>query len=279
MPDPTPDHVQSVKWYGWKPDKPDYRDRYLTPPPVVEAPALPARYITPWAALPPIRNQGEQGSCVGHSVRTVGMAVRRAEHQMEFELSPRFIYWGARYLEGTTGQDAGCEIRDAVKAVARWGFAKEKLCPYNPKRWQDRPNPLAYADAKLDLAIEYKRVTSPTMTKDQALRAIKSAFVVSKALAIVFGFTVYENFEAPYVARTGDMSMPQGSVLGGHAVVACGYDDAKKACLVANSWDVDWGCAHPEAPAGRGRGYFWMPFDYISDVNLCDDFWIITKIS
>ena len=46
----------------------------------------------------------------------------------------------------------------------------------------------------------------------------------------VFGFTVYESFESPEVARTGDVPMPKPNEQsgGGHAVVAVGYYDAQQ---------------------------------------------------
>jgi C1A family cysteine protease len=51
----------------------------------------------------------------------------------------------------------------------------------------------------------------------------------------------------------------------GHAVMVVGYDDSAKRVLVRNSWGTDWGI----------KGYFTMPYDYISDNNLADDLWTI----
>ena len=59
----------------------------------------------------------------------------------------------------------------------------------------------------------------------------------------VFGFTVYSAFESDEVATTGVLTLPAKGekVEGGHAVMAAGYDDAKKRFIVRNSWDTDWG--------------------------------------
>jgi C1A family cysteine protease len=43
-------------------------------------------------------------------------------------------------------------------------------------------------------------------------------------------------------------------MLGGHAVLAVGYDDKSKRLTVRNSWGSNW---------GKG-GYFTMPYDYVS---------------
>jgi C1A family cysteine protease len=72
------------------------------------------------------------------------------------------------------------------------------------------------------------------------------------------------------VAKSGIMPMPAASeqVVGGHAVVAAGFDDSKQAILVRNSWGSAWGKS----------GYFWMPYAYISNTNLADDFWTIRLV-
>ena len=82
----------------------------------------------------------------------------------------------------------------------------------------------------------------------------------------VFGFTVYESFESDQVAQTGHVPMPQAGeqVVGGHAVLAVGYDDSNQWFIVRNSWGPNWGM----------QGYFTMPYLYLLDPNLSGDFWM-----
>src|SRR5438067_1441439 len=63
------------------------------------------------------------------------------------------------------------------------------------------------------------------------------------------------------------LTRPREKVLGGHAVLAVGYDDAKKRFLVRNSWGTGWGM----------NGYFTMPYDYLANRGLSDDFWTIRR--
>jgi C1A family cysteine protease len=65
--------------------------------------------------------------------------------------------------------------------------------------------------------------------------------------------------------------MPEQSekVLGGHAVTLVGYDDTKGTFKVRNSWSAKWG----------DKGYCYFPYDYITDSNLCSDFWTVQKIN
>jgi C1A family cysteine protease len=66
---------------------------------------------------------------------------------------------------------------------------------------------------------------------------------ISEGFPFVFGFTVHESFMSEAVAKTGNMPMPKASepVVGGHAVMAVGYNDAKNVAIVRNSWGTGWG--------------------------------------
>ena len=90
---------------------------------------------------------------------------------------------------------------------------------------------------------------------------------LAEGYPFVFGMSVYESFESAAVARTGVVPMPKKGerMVGGHAVMAVGYDQPKKRLLVRNSWGTDWG----------QKGYFVLPFAYLDD--RADDFWTIRK--
>jgi C1A family cysteine protease len=86
----------------------------------------------------------------------------------------------------------------------------------------------------------------------------------------VFGFSVYESFETQAVAKTGVVPMPdkKEKMLGGHAVMAVGYDDSEGRFIVRNSWGPKW---------GQG-GFFTMPYDYLVNQDLAADFWTIRLV-
>ena len=87
--------------------------------------------------------------------------------------------------------------------------------------------------------------------------------------SVTFSFFIYDNFQDSNFS-TGQMCMPtpDSKVSGEHAVVAVGFDDQKQAFLIRNSWGSDWGI----------KGYFWMPYDFISNGNYAHSFWTIDEM-
>jgi len=69
------------------------------------------------------------------------------------------------------------------------------------------------------------------------------------------------------VKRTGKLNLPKKGekFVGLHAVLAVGYDDPSGRFIVRNSWGRKWGM----------KGYFTMPYEYLTDPDLAHDFWTI----
>jgi len=259
--------TQTVKRYGWKPDKPDWRDHKFVP----MVSRLPPQAFLSQSFLPSIGDQGEQGSCTGWSSAKACDYLRAASKQdLSLLMSPRFAYWNARVLEGTSGDDSGAEIRDVVKGIKKFGIASWAACPYDDKDWVTPPSREAFNEARSDVLKDYARIWGDGTVR---LRQVKQAIV--RGWPVIFGFTVYENFEAAEMARNGLMPMPYGGVVGGHAVWIDGYQDDKVvldqtgATRVFNSWSKDWG----------DGGHFWMPYAYLTHPGLCDDFWVLRGIT
>jgi C1A family cysteine protease len=150
-------------------------------------------------------------------------------------------------------------IRDGIKTLKNQGVCSEGKWPYVTSKFAVKPGPACYKDGLDHQIISYQRL----LTVDQMRACLAEGF------PFVFGFTVYESFESQQVAKTGVVSMPKSNerVVGGHAVVAVGYNDSKKRFIVRNSWGTDWGM----------KGYFTIPYAYLADRNLSDDFWVIRR--
>ena len=249
---PTPNH----KWYGWKKDELDQRDLLYTH--VISQAALPSK-VDLRKYVSTIQNQGALGSCTAQALAgALEMLQNYYKLTDKVNASRLFIYYNERAIEGTINRDSGAYLRDGIKTLAKQGACDEKLWPYKIKDFKKKPTAACYKQAKKYLIDEYMRVP-------QVLDSLKSALVSS--FPIIFGFSVYESFETPAVERTGVVPMPKKSekLLGGHAVIAVGYDDSKGVFICKNSWGSSWG----------DKGYFYMPYGYLTTRNLSADFWVI----
>jgi C1A family cysteine protease len=246
--------------YGWKPDLPDLRDQaYSAPSPVIQE--LPPSFdLRP--QCPPIVNQGQLGSCTSCAIASAHYFDQlKEDSQAAFQPSRLFIYYNERAIEGSTATDAGGYIRDGFKSVATQGVCPETEWPYDISKFAQEPPAPCFLDAQKYKAIQYLRL-------QQSLAQMKGCLV--EGYPFVFGFTVYQSFESDEVARTGIVPLPTNgeSTVGGHAVMAVGYDDATQRFTIQNSWSTNWG----------DQGFCYMPYSYLADVNLCNDFWTMRQV-
>ena len=241
--------------YGWIPDKPDKRDlQYSTI--IVAVPPLPPETDVR-ANCSPVENQGMLGSCTANAlVGNLEFLEKKNNHTL-VNFSRLFLYYNERVLEHKEATDSGAQIRDGVKTLAKTGICLESLWPYIIAKFAVKPLQKAYKEAKHYEILKYFRVHGISEMKH----------TLATGYPFVFGFVVYDSFESPIVAQTGVVPMPAAKeqIVGGHAVMAVGYNDTSKQFLIRNSWGADWGL----------KGYCLMPYEYVTGANLASDFWTI----
>ena len=248
-----------VPHYGWLPDLPDHRDFRFTSP--VEPAGGPPAKADLRVQCPPVYDQGQLGSCTANAIAGAIEFDRLKLKLNVFTPSRLFIYYNERVIEHSVDSDSGAQIRDGIKSVAKQGDCPETEWPYVIAKFKTKPPKKCYADALKYKVVFYQRVT-------QTLSQLKGC--LASGYPFVFGFTVYESFESAKVTKTGHASLPKPGepVIGGHAVVGVGYDDAKQWFIVRNSWGGRWGM----------NGYFTLPYAYLTDENLASDFWTIRVV-
>jgi C1A family cysteine protease len=242
---------------GWVPDLPDHRDiRYGMMRPV---PAKLPAAIDLRRTCSPVEDQGSLGSCTGNALVGALEFLERKDRVPFTNLSRLFVYYNERLIEHTVREDAGAMLRDGIKTLAQRGVCSEKIWPYAIAKFAVKPPPACYREALGHQITAYARLE--TLGEMRACLAAGFPFV--------FGFSVYESFESERVAASGVVPMPKRTerILGGHAVLAVGYDHAKRRFLVRNSWGTVWGM----------KGYFTIPYAYLDDRDLSDDFWTIRR--
>ncbi|MES1225948.1 MAG: C1 family peptidase, partial [Bacteroidota bacterium] len=239
---------------GWLPDIPDARDFSYSAPLKVMLKLPPKIDISAGFPAPKIYNQGSLGSCTANALSAAFQFGQKKQKKTTFMPSRLFLYYNERVIINTVNSDSGAFIRDGIKSLNKKGICKESLWPYNESKFTQKPPQACYTEALKNQITSYQRITNNLNTMKGCL---------AEGYPFVFGFTVYESFMTPQVAKSGVMPMPKANeeVVGGHAVTAAGFDDKKQAFWVRNSWGTGWGKS----------GYFWMPYAYISNSNLADD--------
>lgn len=182
--------------------------------------------------LPPIGDQGSQGSCVGWSsayyvksaleAQSEGWDTTAANHQY----SPSWVY---NQING--GQDGGSLPSDAVELMVNSGAATLATMAYDQNNFTNQPSAAAIGEAanfKNTSWQEYATFDFAGLTNHLA-----------NAGPVVLGIQVYRNF---YDATT-DYTSVSGDQLGGHAIACVGYDVDRNggSLLLANSWASSWG--------------------------------------
>jgi C1A family cysteine protease len=243
--------------YGWIPDIPDQRDILYTAVRAVPAVLPPSVDLRPLCS--PVEDQGNLGSCTGNALVGALEFLDKKNKATLIDMSRLFIYYNERVIEHSVKSDSGAMLRDGIKTLKKQGVCSEKKWPYVISKFAVKPTPACYREALNHQITSYQRI----LTLDQMRACLAEGF------PFVFGFTVYESFESQETAKGGVVRMPQAEerAVGGHAVLAVGYEDSKRRFTIRNSWGTDWGM----------KGYFTIPYDYLADRNLSDDFWVVRQ--
>lgn len=210
---------------------------------VVQPPASSGFRLT----MPPVSNQGSEGSCVAFSV---GYAARSAEQYYRTGattysnsaniFSPEFLY---NQIKFSSDCNSGSAMQTALDFIKLNGICTFQTMPYSSS---NGCSTLPTSSQSLE-AQNYKIGSyAKLFTADRA--AIKSMITQKHPVIItILADNSFISAKAGFIWKTysGSGSLP-------HSIVICGYDDSKNAYLIMNSWGTGWGDA----------GYSWIDYDF-----------------
>jgi hypothetical protein len=164
---------------------------------------------------------------------------------------------------GTVTDDSGLYVRDAATCISKYGVCPESVWPYETEKFSVFPPLTAFQSCKLFKSFVYTSV-------NQDVDSLKNV-LLTKKVPIIFGIVIYSSFMTDAVATNGIVPVPNTSSEtqeGGHCVIMIGFDDTNQWFVCANSWGAGWG----------DRGCFYLPYKYVVDPNLANDFTYLTFI-
>ncbi|SED43284.1 Papain family cysteine protease [Rhizobiales bacterium GAS191] len=202
--------------------------------------ALPAQ-VSLAATLPPPGNQNPTGSCVSWAATyaAASQAARRAGLGPSVRLSPSFTYNQMSrdpYCRlGTTASKTLDLLRDVgVLPIEEYAF---------DGGWCGRlPNA-----AELQRAAKYK-IKGWSRFDATNIEAVKAQ--LARGVPVIFDTRTNADFKA--LKSDAVFDAPGAMNGGGHTMIAVGYDDARQAIRIQNSWGRKW----------ADGGYAWLSYNF-----------------
>jgi len=203
-----------------------------------------------------VYDQGKIASCTANAL----CSIFEYDNTNGFKGSRLFLYYNERIFINETHKDEGAFIEDGISALKMYGLCNESAWSYKLENVLVKPSDEAYENAKNNFVIDAININNNLDTIKEWL---------NKNEPIAVGITIFSNFMSSTTARTGMVSMPINTdkIIGGHAVIICGYDDYQRLFILRNSWGNYWG----------DKGYFYLPYEYVLNTNLCNNMWVIIK--
>ncbi len=223
---------------------------------------LPSKADADARYLPPVGNQNPLGTCVGWGTGYGGLTYLAAKagswlaNTSDHEASACWLYGAAKQVEGYSTLSAadwraGTQPRTACNVAVTKGCATMARVPYtnNPPIPTDLSSFLSQG---LDSNAAIFRIASHEKIDVRNRPAVKQALADGNVLVIGVpadaGLQTYRSGVYRY----------QGPAQGGHCMLLVGYDDAKSAYHIMNSWGTNWG----------ESGYMWWDYTTFESATL-----------
>jgi PKD repeat protein len=208
--------------------------QYATVPVTSPAPQgpVPPRYDLS-KYLPPVRSQGQQGSCtawaVGYYLKGFQEAHERGwdASSEDHQFSPAFVY-----NQITLGSCTGTSVPANMTILSDMGVCAWRTMPYTDQECSRQPSAGAKSEAADYRIRDFTRINfhDPTNVKGYVAgeeRPVVLVIKIDSAFDRLRGDDVFHEFI--------------GGREGLHAVLLVGYDDGKQAYKIVNSWGTTGG--------------------------------------
>jgi len=213
------------------------------------------------AEMPPIGDQGGQGSCVSWSLgyyHRTQLEYRERHWDLtdpHHQFSPAFIY---NQVNG--GADQGSYFEHTARLVCEQGCASIADIPYNQYDYLSWPSESAYSHA-----IPFRTKAWNWMNVRDTVELGNVKQLLANGSTVVLGISGYQNFmNIEQFDNTYCVADRYGPNTFGHGVTIVGYDDSLSthdgtgAFKLVNSFGTGWGAS----------GFWWMSYQAVMDPTL-----------
>jgi C1A family cysteine protease len=194
---------------------------------------------------PPIGDQGSEGSCTAWGTTYAARSIAKGGSTYTYStniFSPEYVYNQIKI----TDCGSGSYVTRALDLLVAQGACTWNAMPYSSTNGcSTMPNTTQQQQAASNKITGYSRVTvDATSIKTQ----------LANGKAVVVAGPVYGGFMN--LGNGQIQTTAKGRNYGGHCYCVVGYDDAKQAFKVQNSWGTSWATA----------GFGWIAYSIIPSV-------------
>jgi C1A family cysteine protease len=207
---------------------------YAMLPKATVPPAVLKRAVTTVLNLnvPPVSDQGSEGSCVAFGTTYAGRSINwQSTHSGAWSksvniFSPEYVY---NQIKINKQCSSGAYVVDGLKLLKSQGVCTWSIMPYVDGQCSQKPS-----TSQKNAALPYKIVSYGTV----AINATTIKSYLDAGKAVIVAGPVNMDFE--YLAANAVLTKFTGGSLGGHCYCVVGYDDTKGAFKFMNSWGTSW---------------------------------------
>lgn len=200
--------------------------------------------------MPPVGNQGNEGSCIAFSAGYAAMSYyinksQNGNYSQNYIASPEFLYNLCKFNGDC--KTAGSMYPRAFQVLKSKGIDTWLSMPYTDYGCSQLPNNQQYSNAA---NFKIKRWGYVSVSDSETIkRLLYSGHPIMVAI---------KTFQSVFNYNGGVYSANYGQNYGGHAVCIVGYNNSTGAYKIQNSWSNRWG----------DSGFFWVQYNYLQQLAM-----------
>jgi hypothetical protein len=205
--------------------------------------------------MPPVGNQGMQGSCSSWATAYAGMSYfMNRLNGTNFSADQELCSSKFAYNQITHGNCNGTSIPSNLNILLDKGVCTLKDMPYDDIECSIQPNLTQNTTAMNSKLFAWKKVDKSD------LNILKSCIAAKYPIFIAVNIDEsFINLQPPYIWK-----VKFGEVKGAHALTVMGNDDAKNAFKVQNSWSNAW----------KDNGHLWIDYNSFAKAVISNECYI-----